>query len=119
KHGLELTRLRLDTPVLLVESTMLATVYGALFHVAAAKHAAWSATVGEIAPYPSLPMGPTPKHLLGKAVTGMRSPVTFRPDGSPPTRGNAIGFNNGYWTGLDIDHGGRRQMSITDDASPE
>ncbi|MFV2145608.1 hypothetical protein [Isoptericola sp. G70] len=117
EHGLELTRLRLDTSALLVESTMLATVYGALFHVAAAEHAAWSGTDARIAPYPSLPMGPTPQQLLGGAVVGMRSPVTFRPDGTPPTRGHAIGFANGQWVGLDVDYNGRRAMRVTDDTT--
>lgn len=117
EHGLELTRLRLATPALLVEATMLATLYGALFHVAAAKHARWSDTVGEIAAYPSLPLGPTPTRLLGKAVTGMRSPVTFRPDGRPPVRGHAVGFEHGELVSLEVDYRRRRRMTLTDDGS--
>ncbi|MEN5073120.1 hypothetical protein ABE437_04830 [Isoptericola cucumis] len=119
KHGLELTHLRLDTPTLLVEATMLATLYGAMFHVAAARHAAWSATVGKIAPYPSLPLGPTPARLLGKAVTGMRSPVTLRPDGSAPTRGPGIGFNHGEFVSLAVDYEGRRTMTFEDDGGSD
>ena len=115
KNGLELTQLRLDSPVLLVEATMLATLYGCLFHVAAANHATWSDSVGEIAPYPSLPLGPSPERLLGHAVTGMRSPVTFRPDGTPPTRGHAIGFNDGSSVPLVIDYGGHRKMRFVAD----
>jgi hypothetical protein len=115
KHGLELTRLRLDTPVLLVEANMLATLYGALFHVAAAKYATWSDSVGEIASYPPLPLGPTPEQLLSKSITGMRSPVTFRPDGSPATRGHAIGFNSGEWVTMDVNYSSHRKARFVAD----
>lgn len=119
KHGLELTRMGLDAASLLVESTMLATIYGCLFHVAAARYNAWSDSIREIAPYPSLPLGPTPAELLGASVLGMRHPVTYRPDGSPPTRGHLIGLNDGTHIGLTVDHAGRRKVKFVDDESHE
>ena len=114
-QGLELVQLRLDAASLLVESTMLATVHAAVFHVAAARHAAWSTTVGTIPPYPTLPLGPTPAQLLGKAVTGMRFPVTDRPDGTPTTRPSGIGFNHGAFVPLVFDHEAHERVTLVDD----
>ena len=106
--GLELTLLLLDAATLLAETTMLATVHAAVFHVAAARHAEWSPTVGTISPYPTLPLGPSPTQLLGKAVTGMRFPVTDLPDGTPTTRSSGIGFNHGVFVPLRFDDGAQR-----------
>lgn len=113
-HGLELTQLRLDAATLLAETTMLVTVHAAVFHVAAARHAEWSPTVGTIRPYPLLPPGPSPTQLLGKAVTGMRFPITDRPDGTPTTRRSGIGFNHGVFVPLEFDHGSHASMTLVD-----
>jgi hypothetical protein len=115
KQGLELTMLRLDAGTLLAEAMMLSTVHAAVFHVAAARYAATSPTIEEIAPYPVLPLAPMPEELLGKAVTGMRSPVTLRPGGGPTERRTGIGFNDGTFVGLSVNHDGRRTMTVADD----
>lgn len=112
RQGLELTLLRLDAGTLLAEATMLATVHAAVFHVAATRYAP---TVEGIAPYPVLPLGPMPDELLGKAVTGMRSPVTTRPGDGLVERHTGVGFNDGTFVGLSVDHDGRRTMTVTDD----
>lgn len=95
KEALELTCLRLDVPTLLAESLMLATAHAAVFHTAGQRHQEWRNGEIEIATYPRLPTGPTPEQLLGKSVVGLRSPVTFRPDGQPSDRGSGIGFADG------------------------
>ena len=115
RHGLEQTILRLDASTLLVEATMLATVHAAVFHVAAARYAAMSPTIDKIAPYPVLPLGPMPDELLGKAVTGMRSPVTMRPGGGQPERQAGIGFSDGVFVDMSVDHDGHRTAIIADD----
>lgn len=114
KEGLELTQLRLDAATLLTEATMLATVHAAVFHVAAARYAASSRTIESIVPYPKLPLGPTPVELLGKAVTGMRSPVTLPKGGGPPLRGPGIGFNDRTFWNLTVDYDGHRSGRLTD-----
>lgn len=111
--GLELTQLRLDAATLLAETTMLATVHAAAFHVAAARHAEWSPTV-TISPYPTLPLGPSPTQLLGKAVTGLRFPVTDLPDGTPTTRRSGIGFNHGVFVPLDFDGDAHESVLLID-----
>ena len=112
--GLELTQLRLDAATLLAETTMLATVHGAVFHVAAARHAEWSPTVGTISPFPTLPLGPSPTQLLGKAVTGMRYPITDLPDGTTTTRSPGIGFNHGVFLPLEFDDGAHDSVTLVD-----
>jgi hypothetical protein len=112
--GLELTQLRLDAATLLAETTMLATVHAAVFHIAAARHAEWSPTAGTISPYPTLPLGPSPTQLLGKAVTGMRFPVTDLPDGTPTTRSSGIGFNHGAFVPLKFDDSAHGSVTLVD-----
>jgi hypothetical protein len=112
--GLELTQLRLDAATLLAETTMLATVHAAVFHVAAARHAEWSPTVGTISPFPTLPLGPSPTQLLGKAVTGMRFPVTDLPDGTTTTRNSGIGFNHGVFVPLGFDDGAHGSVTLVE-----
>jgi hypothetical protein len=110
KHGLELTWLRLDTSSLLAEAFMLATVYGSLFHVAAANYAApRPASIKVAATYPPLPLGPTPEQLLGQGVTGMRFPITFPPGASAPERGPGLSLNDGTFWSMD----GREEQRVT------
>jgi hypothetical protein len=94
KECLELTCLQVDTPIVLAETFMIATVHAAVFHTAAARYQSQRDTVIGIPPFPTLPLGPSPERLLGKAVTGIRTPVTYRPDGSRSDRESGMGFNH-------------------------
>ena len=79
-----------------------------------ARHAEWSPTVGTISPFPTLPLGPSPTQLLGKAVTGMRFPVTDLPDGTTTTRNSGIGFNHGVFVPLGFDDGAHESVTLVD-----
>lgn len=94
KECLELTCLQVDTPVVLAETFMIATVHAAVFHTAAARYQRQRGAVIGIPPFPTLPLGPSPEHLLGNAVTGIRTPVTYRPDGSRSDRDAGMAFNH-------------------------
>lgn len=107
KEGLELTCLRVDTPVVLAETFMLATVHAAVFHTAALRYLSDSEDVIGIPPFPTLPLGPTPEQLVGQAVTGLRAPVTYRPDGRPSDRQAGIAFNNFEFLPLQVTGSGR------------
>jgi len=114
KQGLELTWLRLDTPTLLAETTMLATVYGSIFHVAALNHASRSETAGPVPTYPTVPVGPTPDGLLGNSVTGMRFPVTLPPDGRKVDRSPGVGFNGGVFVPLRFDYASGQTITLVE-----
>ena len=79
-RGMELNWIKLHTPTLLAEATMISVVHGALFHVAASQH---FADRTDLTPpsFPTLPLGPTPDELLTETVSGLRLPVTF-PEGA-------------------------------------
>lgn len=94
KEGLELTCLRVDTPVVLAEAFMMATVHAAVFHTAALRYQGHRGDAIGIPAFPTLPLGPSPEHLLGEAVTGLRAPVTYCPDGLPTDRQSGVAFNN-------------------------
>ncbi|KQV05014.1 hypothetical protein [Leifsonia sp. Root112D2] len=108
KLGLEVTTLRIDVPSVLAEAWMMANVYGALFHVAAAKH--FAGTDVEIAPYPTLPAGRRPDQLLNGQVLGLRQSVTTPPDGTSAARDTRL-FRHGSSMSLEIDF--NNQMSGT------
>lgn len=114
KEALELTCLRLDTPTILAEAFMLATTHGAIFHTAALRHEQYRGVEIGIPPYPTLPTGPTNDKLVGNAVTGLRAPVTRRPDGQPSDRRPGLGFNDGTFLPL-ASIGPRRRGIITND----
>lgn len=107
KECLELTCLRVDTPSVLAETYMLATVHAAVFHTAALRYERQGTDAIGIPPFPTLPLGPTPEQLLGKAVTGLRSPVTFRPDGSPSDRRAGVAFGNFTFVPMEMTGPGR------------
>lgn len=107
RECLELTLLRVDLPSVLAETYMLATVHAAVFHTAARRYEDQGTDAIGIPPFPTLPLGPTPEQLLGKAVTGLRSPVTFRPDGSPSQRRPGVAFNNFVFVPMETTGRGR------------
>jgi hypothetical protein len=93
KQGIELCSLRLAPETLLVEAWMMAVTLGAMFHVAAADH--YGDRDVEFAPYPRLPLAPSPEQLLGGTVVGLRHPVTTRPGGGAP-REPGIAYHNAF-----------------------
>jgi hypothetical protein len=111
KQGLEITTLNLKPATLLAEAWMMATTYGAMFHLAAARH--FSGRNVEIAAYPPLPLGPTPLELLPDAVVvGLRQPLTTPPHGGELDRTTIIGLQRGYRP-LDVDLDGGWSGTIT------
>jgi hypothetical protein len=111
QHGLEMSTLRLHTPTLLAESWMMAVTYAAMFHIAARRHFAGREFAGPA--YPALPLGPTPRQLLGDAVVGIRHPLTLPPDGIRPSRPAGIAFEEGFIE-LEIDIEGKSIATIVD-----
>ena len=111
-QGLEITRLNLNSATLLVEIWMITTTYGAMFHIAAARH--FSRRDVEIAAYPPLPLGPTPNELLPDSMAvGLRQPLTTPPDGGEPDRTTTISNQRGYQE-LHIDHSGKWSGTVTE-----
>jgi hypothetical protein len=114
-QGLEVTTLVLDTPTLLAEATMLATVHAAAFHLAATRYVDATGADITIAPYPALPLRPSPEELLGRRVTGMRSPVTRSANPDEPERELGLGFEDGTFIGLQVDFDQHRKVRIVQD----
>jgi hypothetical protein len=94
KQGLEVSSLKLVPATLLAETWLMSVAHAAMFHVAAARHFTDRDTPFQ--PFPRLPLGPTPKQLLGEAVVGMRHPVTSPPDGGPVDRTTGIAFRTAF-----------------------
>lgn len=117
KHlGLEVTSLRVDVASVLAETWMFSVVYGALFHVAARKHFDTNDSA-KIAPYPRLPLGPTPEQLLTGQVAGYRGAVTTPADGSDP-RSNGVFFGRAFMP-LAIDFENVTSGVIVDDGESQ
>jgi hypothetical protein len=112
RQGLEITTLNLNPATLLAEGWMIATTFGAMFHIAAARHHSRRTT--ELATYPRLPLGPTPRELLPDAVVvGLRQPLTTPPDGGALDRTTSIGYQRSYQA-LYVDLDGGWSGTITD-----
>lgn len=94
KQGLEVSSLRLDPATLLAETWLMIIAHSAIFHVAASKH--FASREVSFQAFPRLPLGPTPAHLLGEAVVGMRFPVTTPPDGGPLDRKTGVAFRTSF-----------------------
>jgi hypothetical protein len=94
-QGLEIGSLRIEVPLVLAETWMIAVVYAAIFHVAAKRHFGEEAV--DVAPYPTLPTGPTPEALLGHTPLGYRGVVTLPPDASTPPRESGLFFPGVFW----------------------
>ncbi|WP_431826194.1 hypothetical protein [Microbacterium algeriense] len=96
RQGLEAISLRVDLPVVLAETWMLATVYAAMFHIAAREHYDESLPEG-VAPYPTLVVGRPPEHVIGGQPLGYRSAVTLPPDGTTQPRPSGVFFYKSFW----------------------
>jgi hypothetical protein len=110
-QGLEVTSLILDAPVILAETWMMAVVYAALFHVAAAKH--FGDREGDIAPYPTLHTGPTPDQILAGRVQGSREVLTTPPDTATIPRRSGL-FHDGQFQPMEIDFSSEFSATIID-----
>jgi hypothetical protein len=91
KQGMEVATLRLSPATLVAETWMMALTYGAMFHVAAARHLGTHGDV-QLAGYPDVPAGPTPDQLLKESLIGIRHPVTTPPDGGSIDREAGFAF---------------------------
>lgn len=95
KQGLEAISLRVDLPVVLAETWMLALVYAAMFHIAALEH--YGEDLPEsVASYPPLVVGRLPEHVIGGRPLGYRSAVTLPPDGTTQLRPPGLLFYNDF-----------------------
>lgn len=90
-QGLEAVSLRVDLPVVLAETWMMANVYATMFHTAARHHYGENLPE-EIAPFPALVTGCMPEHVIGSSPLGYRSAVTLPPDGTTLPRPSGIAF---------------------------
>jgi hypothetical protein len=112
KPGLELSTVRLAPATLLAEAWMIAMTYGAMFHVAAARHFAGRDGV-TMPEYPDLPVGPTPGQLLQGTAIGIRTPITMPVDGGPTVRGTAFVFHDAF-VPVEVDVEAMRTAAIAD-----
>jgi len=88
-RGVEATSLQVSVPHVLAEAWLMAIPYAAFFHVAARGHFEGDASA-EYAPFPRLPLGPTPSQLLRNLVLGTRETITLPPN--PETAPRPSGF---------------------------
>ncbi|KAB1640690.1 hypothetical protein [Gulosibacter chungangensis] len=96
RQGLEAVSLRVDLPVVLAETWMMANVYAAMFHIAAREHYGENLPEG-VAPYPTLVVGRLPEHVIGGRPLGYRSAVTLPPDGTTAPRPSGVAFFKQFW----------------------
>ncbi|MET0887793.1 MAG: hypothetical protein ABWX92_15235 [Mycetocola sp.] len=103
KQGLELTSLLIDPPVVLAETWMIAVVYTAMFHVAASAH--FGDREADVAPYPTLHLGPTPETLLNGRFRGYRGVLTtpLRPEVQARQSGLFVNANDFVPITIDFD----------------
>ncbi|MBM0227971.1 hypothetical protein [Micromonospora sp. ATA51] len=112
KQGMEVATLRLSPATLLAETWMMALTYGAMFHIAAARHFGARGDV-KLARYPDMPTGPTPDQLLKESVIGIRRPLTTPLDGGPSDRAAGIAFYEGF-VPVNIDHAAAQSAVVVD-----
>lgn len=111
RQGLEVDSLLLDVPVILAETWMMTTVYGAVFHNAAAAH--FAGRDEEIEPYPTLPTHPTVADLLDGRIQGFREVITTPPDPSTTPRQSGL-FQGNTFQHMEIDIASRRSATVVD-----
>ncbi|MCL3776629.1 MULTISPECIES: hypothetical protein [unclassified Actinomyces] len=112
RQGLEVTSLRVDLPVVLAETWMMANVYATMFHVAALEHYG-KRLPEDVAPYPALVVGRQPDQLIGDRLLGYRSAVTLPPDGKSSPRPSGILFFKQFWP-MRIDFESKTECMIVD-----
>lgn len=113
RQGREAVSLRVDLPVVLAETWMMATVYAAMFHIAAREH--YGASLPErVAPYPTLVIGRLPEHVLGDRPLGYRSPVTLPPDAATSPRPPGVAFLKRFWP-MTVDFESKTEGVVVDE----
>ncbi|WP_168626980.1 hypothetical protein [Cryobacterium sp. BB307] len=112
KQGLEAVSLRVEVPVVLAETWMMANVYAALFHVAARKHYGHPLPDG-VASFPTLVVGRLPEHVIGGSPLGYRTPVTSPPDGITEARPSGL-FFHGRFVPMRVDLDSKVEGIVTD-----
>lgn len=113
RQGLETISLRVDLPVVLAETWMLANVYAAMFNIAARAHYGDNLPAG-VAPFPTMVVGRLPEHVIGDRPLGYRSAVTLPPDGTTPARSSGVAFYNSFWP-MSIDFESKTEGVIVDE----
>lgn len=112
KQGVEAISLRVDVPVVLAETWMIANVYAAMFHSRAARHFGGKLPDG-VAPYPTLVVGRLPEHVIGGRPLGYRSAVTMPPDGITPPRRSGL-FFHGHFLPMEVDYDSKVEGVVVD-----
>lgn len=102
KRGLEAVSLRVEVPIVLAETWMIANVYAAIFHMAARRHFDDDLPEG-VAPYPTLVVGRLPEHVIGNRPLGYRASLTLPPDGTTAPRPDGL-FFHGSFMPMQIDY---------------
>lgn len=116
RQGLEVTQLRLDYRALLAESTLMAYVHGALFHVAACRHFdGRSIPQGlSVAAHPGYAAQDAARPNVGGYQVGTRFPITKPPGGG---EARSAGFWHQDGTSLSFKHFGKRKTGrVVDDS---
>lgn len=112
RQGLEAVSLRVDPPVVLAETWMMANVYAAMLHIAAREH--YGENLPEnVAPYPTLVVGGLPKHVIGDRPLGHRSAVTEPPDGTTSPRWSGVAFFRQFWP-MTVDFESKTEGTVVD-----
>lgn len=116
RQGLEVTQLRLDYRALLAESTLMAYIHGALFHVAACRHfGGRSIPRGlSVATHPGYAAQNAARPNIGGHQVGMRFPIT-----NPPGGGQARSAGLWHQDGTSMSFksfGERRTGRVVDDS---
>lgn len=110
--GVEAISLRVDTPVVLAETWMMANLYAAMFHIAALKHFNGSPPP-EVAPYPKLVAGRLPEHVIGGRPQGYRSTVTTPLDEVTQPRPDGVFFHR-HFQSMQIDFDSRVRAQVVE-----
>lgn len=112
KQGVEAVSLRVDVPVVLAETWMIANVYAAMFHARACRHFGDAMPDG-VAQYPTLVIGRLPEHVIGGRPLGYRSAVTLPPDGTTAPRESGL-FFHGSFIPMDVDYDSKIEGVVVD-----
>lgn len=111
RPGLEISSLRIEVPLVMAETWMISVIYAAVFHIAAKRH--FREVAGGVAPYPTLPTGPTPETLLGNTPLGYRGIVTHPTVTLTPPRESGI-FFPGLFLPMTIDFKNATRATIVE-----
>jgi len=110
-RGVEATSLQVSVPHVLAETWLMAVPYAAFFHIAARRH--FAEVTDDFAPFPTLPVGPTPAQLRRGLVLGTRMTITTPPD--PTTQPRPSGFfTSEFFQTVTFDFDGVRTATVVE-----